>query len=255
MQYYAPRMKSYRSFPKNDNSLSQVARFRLEKIKPFKLLQSEGVSVETALTVIQVKRATFYRWYSAFNKLGPRGLEPQSKRPKTIRKSQWSRALEQHILALRRQFPLWGKKTLTTLLRRDYGHRISESTVGRILTKLVRLNKIKPVCFYYGKLKPKKKRVFNKHARRLVKGMKSASPGELIQVDHMSVKVGPGFNVKHFEAICPTTKIVIAEAYRSAGSINAKRFLEKLINALPLKIKSIQVDGGSEFMKEFENAC
>ena len=97
--------------------------------------------------------------------------------------------------------------------------------------------------------------MFNKHARRLVKGMKSASPGELIQVDHMSVKVGPGFNVKHFEAICPTTKIVIAEAYQSAGSINAKRFLEKLINALPFKIKSIQVDGGSEFMKEFENAC
>ena len=85
--------------------------------------------------------------------------------------------------------------------------------------------------------------------------MKSASPGELIQVDHMSVKVGPGFNAKHFEAICPTAKIVIAEAYQSAGSINAKRFLEKLINALPFKIKSIQVDGGSEFMKEFENAC
>ena len=48
---------------------------------------------------------------------------------------------------------------------------------------------------------------------------------------------------------------MIAEAYRSAGSINARRFLEKLINALPFKIKSIQVDGGSQFMKEFENAC
>ena len=52
MQQYSLRMKSYRSFPKNDNSLSQVARFRQEKIKAFKLLQSEGVSVETALTVV-----------------------------------------------------------------------------------------------------------------------------------------------------------------------------------------------------------
>ena len=61
MQQYSLRMKSYRSFPKNDNSLSQVARFGLEKIKAFKLLQSERVSIETALTLLQVKRATFYR--------------------------------------------------------------------------------------------------------------------------------------------------------------------------------------------------
>ena len=40
MQQYSLRMKSYRSFPKNDNSLSQVARFRQEKIKAFKALRS-----------------------------------------------------------------------------------------------------------------------------------------------------------------------------------------------------------------------
>ena len=37
---------------------------------------------------------------------------------------------------------MWGKKTLTTLLQRDYDHDVSESTVGRILTKLIIPNKL-----------------------------------------------------------------------------------------------------------------
>ena len=35
----------------------------------------------------------------------------------------------------------------------------------------------------------------------------------------------------------------------------AKRFLKKLIDEVPFKVKSIQVDGGSEFMGDFEQEC
>jgi len=255
MQQYSLRIKSYRNFPKNDNPLSEIAKYRLDKIQIFEMLMSEGVSVSIALMAIKVKKPTLYRWRAALKDNGPRGLEPDSKRPKNLRRPKWSKALEQQILALRRKFPMWGKKTLTTLLQRDYDHDVSESTVGRILTKLIKLNKIRPVSFYYGHAKAKRCRVFNKHAKRLIKGMKAKAPGELIQIDHMSVSVSAGFNVKHFEAVCPITKIVIAEAYGAAGSLNAKRFLEFLIKKLPFPIKSIQVDGGSEFMKNFEDAC
>lgn len=255
MQQYSLRIKSYRTFPKNDNFLSDVAKYRWDKIKTFEMLRNEGVSVEVALAAIKVKKATLYRWRAALHEHGPRGLEPGSRRPKQLRKSHWSKALEQQVLALRRQFPMWGKKTLTTLLKRDYGQDVSESTVGRILTHLIRLDKVKPVRFYYGHAKAKRCRLFNKHAKRLLKGMKAKAPGELIQIDHMSVSVAPGFNIKHFEAVCPVTKIVIAEAYTSAGSLSAKRFLELLIKKIPFPIKSIQVDGGSEFMKDFESAC
>ena len=44
-----------------------------------------------------------------------------------------------------------------------------------------------------------KKLVFNKLARRLAKGMKSVFSNALIQVDHMSVKGSPNFNIKHFK--------------------------------------------------------
>ena len=71
--------------------------------------------------------------------------------------------------------------------------------------------------------------------------MKAKAPGELIQIDDMSVSVSAGFNVKNFETVCPITKIVITEAYAAAVSLNAKRFLDALNKKLPLPIKSIQM--------------
>lgn len=44
-------------------------------------------------------------------------------------------------------------------------------------------------------------------------------------------------------------------AYSTATARNAKRFLNGLIKDLPFPLISIQVDGGSEFMAEFEDAC
>ncbi len=51
------------------------------------------------------------------------------------------------------------------------------------------------------------------------------------------------------------SKTVIAQIYSRARSSDAKKFLHHLIDEAPYKIQSIQVDEGSEFMLEFENAC
>ena len=40
-----------------------------------------------------------------------------------------------------------------------------------------------------------------------------------------------------------------------ATAASAKRFLDRLIEQAPFPIKAIQVDGGSEFMADFEQAC
>lgn len=45
------------------------------------------------------------------------------------------------------------------------------------------------------------------------------------------------------------------EAYRSATAGNARKFLDTLLTRAPFPVKGIQVDGGSEFMAEFEEAC
>ncbi|MXZ38881.1 MAG: transposase family protein [Holophagales bacterium] len=40
-----------------------------------------------------------------------------------------------------------------------------------------------------------------------------------------------------------------------ATAASAKRFLDRLIEQAPFEVRAIQVDGGSESMADFENAC
>ena len=85
--------------------------------------------------------------------------------------------------------------------------------------------------------------------------MKARQPGELMQVDPMSVSFTEGFALKEFKATCPVTGTTIMRTYSSASSRNARRFLDDLIAQLPDALVSVQVDGGSEFRDEFESAC
>ena len=146
-------------------------------------------------------------------------------------------------------------KVIWKVLSRDQGFSLGISTVGRILKKLVKLNRIKPVSFYYGRVKPKRQRQFTQHAKRWQYGMKAKRPGELVQVDHMSVGFTEGFQLKEFKATCPITGMTIMRTYSRATSRNAKAFLAYLAKQLPFGLASIQVDGGSEFRDEFEQAC
>ena len=255
MQQKSLRIKSYRTWKVNEIEVSDIARERFKKLELFWKLRDEKCSESTALSAIDCGRATMYRWQRAYKERGIVGLNPQSTAPIKRRTSTWSKALEQQVLHLRRKHPLWGKKTLATILNRDQNLGVSISMVGRILKKLAKLGKIRPVSFYYGKVRPKKPRVFKGHAERWKKGSKSTKPGELLQIDHMTVNVGPGFTIKHFEATCPVTKVTIARAYSNASSKTAAKFLKHVIDNLPFEIISIQVDGGSEFRKDFEQAC
>ena len=77
------------------------------------------------------------------------------------------------MLHLRKRYPLWGKRKLWRVLVRERGWTLSESTVGRIVARLVRLGRVKPVSFYYGQVKPKRRRQFTHHAKRWRYGMKA----------------------------------------------------------------------------------
>ena len=100
-----------------------------------------------------------------------------------------------------------------------------------------------------------KRRLFdNSWAQRLPKGMQSEKQGILVQIDHMTCRVGDK-TIKHFNAWDRKTKINVAEVYSRATSACAAKFLDKVIEEYPFKIESVQVDGGSEFMKDFEQAC
>jgi IS30 family transposase len=103
--------------------------------------------------------------------------------------------------------------------------------------------------------------------------------GEMIQIDHRTITKN-NVVLKQFTAIDPTTRYIVSEVYSNATSFTAMKFLiEKVLNingdnnnsnsnsnsnnnsnnnnntGFPFKVKSIQTDGGSEFMKYFEDGC
>ena len=75
-----------------------------------------------------------------------------------------------------------------------------------------------------------------------------------MQIDHMSY-ARDGDTIKEFRAVCPVTKFMAMRVCARATAGNARRFLLDLLDTLPFPLRSKQVDGGSEFMADFESAC
>lgn len=249
------------SLPKNIYKLYQYARsqecldaYRLryeDFVKKYQLLKDEGNDNKTCYALSGISRATFYRYKKILDDL-KLGIHPPSKKPKHLRKREWGEAEIQLVLKIRRENPTYGKSKITTIIKRDSEKIISESTVGRILSYIKNkgwLTKSLSAIRY------KKKRPFDGHARRAeFKPYKDMILGERVQIDHMTVTKN-GITVKHFQSWERKSKHIHACVYSNATALSAKKFLMDLIQKAPYKILSIQVDGGSEFRAEFEDAC
>ena len=61
-------------------------------------------------------------------------------------------------------------------------------------------------------------------------------------------------SAKTLYGVCPVTKVVVSEVYGVASSHTASKFLRKMKKEMPY-IKSVQVDGGSEFRGKFEETA
>ena len=221
-----------------------------KQVKQWKRLKTEGVSDKTCHEIVGISKATYYRYKARLAELS-KGILPPSKRPKALRKPLWGESEMQRVLSLRRENPTYGKAKIAVILKRDFGIQISESTVGRILKCLMEKGLILKSL---SAPRQKRKRNFQKHAKPWKYGSTSSKPGQMVQIDHMSVTVNQ-ITVKHFQAWDPKSKYIKANVYSNATSSTAKRFLLELIQRAPFKISSIQVDGGSEFMLHFEEAC
>lgn len=219
-------------------------------VRNWQKLKSENVSTQTCQDLIGISRATYYRYRLKLEELA-KGILPPSKKPRTFRKPLWGESEKQLVLRLRRENPTYGKAKIAVILRRDHGAILSESTVGRILKHLMLKGLIQKSL---SAPRQRRRRQFNKHAQAWRYGTTITKPGQMVQIDHMTISKNCFF-AKHFQAWDPTSKFIHAGLYTNAKSLTAKKFLQELIRKVPFKIDSIQVDGGSEFMKDFEEAC
>ena len=178
MQVQSLRIPSYRSLKVDDTTPAEAVK-RRRQLETYRDLRAEGCCEKTALRTIGWSRATYFRWAARYRKRGPHGLAALSRRPQRTRPRQWTPAHQRQVWTLRRHYPFMGKRPLRVLLARQ-GIHLSESTVGRILAKGVRLGRIRPCAFCRGRVKLKKRRSFHPgHAQRWRYGTRATQPGQL----------------------------------------------------------------------------
>lgn len=169
-----------------------------------------------------------------------------------MRGRQWTPAQAEAVRGAREAHPRWGKAKLAVILARE-GVGLSASTVGRILTLL----KARRVL-----VEPKRVRA-HPHARhprpyatRRPKGAPvAATPGDLVQLDTVQLRLLPGVVRYQFTAIDVVSRYSVVGVHTLATAATATAFLATLIARFPFPVRTIQVDGGSEWMAGFETAC
>jgi transposase InsO family protein len=238
------------------NSISNVRVIELSedaqnKLKILRWHAAHGSNVSKTARHFTRSRTSVTSWIKRFERYGPAGLETGSRRPKNVRKPSWSPQFEAAVLELRR-LTGWGKDKLVVLLRQD-GWDCSTSMVGRVIKKLKTTGRLieapgrdpwlprRPFQRPYGVRKPKE--------------YVPDSPGAIVQVDTAHVVLFNGFRFKHFTACDVFSRWQVLEVHDRATAHAAAGFLDTIVRRMPFPVRAIQVDGGSEFMAEFEDAC
>ena len=229
--------------------LSREARVRLGWMDFYRQSQNAALTCRH----FGITRQTFYRWHRRYDPMDLTSLEAGSHRPRRCRRPTWSFLLEEKVLTLRWQFPRWGKDKLVVLLARE-GRRVSTSMVGRILTHLKRQGRLveAPRTGVKGSRRRLRARPY---AVRKPKQYAVFAPGDLVQVDSMDVRPLPGVVFKQFTARDLISRWDVLQAHPRATALSATQFLDTLAHRMPFPIRALQVDGGSEFAAEFEQAC
>jgi transposase InsO family protein len=233
---------------RNLPDLSATARRRL---KWFDWHAAHGENVCKTCRHFSIGRQTFYRWWKRYNPKDLSSLEDRTSRPRRYRQRTWTEAEILAVRQLRERYPFWGKMKLVVLLVRQ-GLTLSASRVGRILTYLKRTRQLKePLRRTSARRRPWKRQ----YATRKPKSYVALAPGDIVQLDTMDVRPEPGVVLKQFTTVDVVSRWSVPTIASNATAVLASRALEELIDRTPFPIKAIQVDGGSEFMGEFEDTC
>ena len=215
----------------------------------------EGHGKRVSLTArhFGLSRSTVYEWLQRYERAGVRGLENRSHRPRNVRQPTWSKDLEQAVLKLREEHPRWGKDKLVVLLGQQ-GLSVSVSMVGRILTRLKRDGRLLPADLRDPWMGGRSQ--IRPYATRKPKDYVPRAPGDLVEIDSADVRLDTaGHWYKHFSARDVVSRWDVLGVYGRATAVTARDFLNAVIERMPYPVRAIQVDGGSEFKAEFEEAC
>lgn len=248
MQIRSGKIPKARRLARLEPELSREAQLRLSWVSHY---LRQGRRAAFTCRHFGISRQTFYRWWRRYDPHNLSTLEGRSHRPRRLRQPTWAPKMVDRVLALRHQFPRWGKDKLVVLLHQE-GFWVSTSMVGRILGALKSKGLIREPLRSGSRRRWLRPRPY---AVRKPKEYQAIRPGDLVQVDTLDVRPLPGLVWKHFTGRDVVSRWDVLQAHTRATAATATEFLDSLQQRMPFPIRAVQVDGGSEFAAEFEQAC
>lgn len=223
--------------------LSKEALCRLEWIVFYYTKANQNTGL--ACRHFGISRSVFYKWLRCFNEVNLRSLETKSRKPKTVRSRAAVPLKDGRVIALRKQYPYYGKKKLAVLYRRQYKEEITDWYIQRV---------IEQYRLYFKKRKKhyvQRKKVTVK--KKITDCIRKPVTGFLIHLDTIVLHL---HGVKRYiiTGLDEHSKIAYARMYTSHGSNAAKDFFQRLHYLLEEKVENVHTDNGSEFHKHFDSA-
>lgn len=246
-----PRLGLIRNAPK----LSKAAKQRLRWIEFYETHQHNA---RLTCRHFGICPDVFYRWKRRYKPGHLVSLEDNTsnRRPKSVRSPETDPLVVARIKSLREKYPRWGKKKLLILLKRE-GLVTSEATVGRTLNRLRAKGQLNEPPVVTARLAGKKRRNLSRrpHAVRRDWSYIPKLTGDLVQVDTLHITQLQGGKRYQFTASDYVSKYAARLVSSRSNSTSAARAIDAIIERMPVKPTTIQVDGGSEFMAVFEKVC
>jgi len=230
----------------------EVSKQAKQRLKWVDYYMSHGNNARLTCRHFDISPQTFYRWKRRYNPKDLKSLEDRSRRPRHVRQPTAPSHLIEAVLGKRKEHPRWGKEKIAKLLNDD-GWQVSVSMVGRIIKRLKDRGLLKEPI--WNSVSVRKRQQQRPYATRKPREYQAKEPGDIVQLDTMDVRPLPGMIIKHFTARDVISRWDVLEAHTRVSSAVAKEFVHTLLARMPFPIKSIQVDGGSEFMADFEMEC
>lgn len=258
---YGVSMKTYGSVIPNLASIKYtrtLSKDAKQRLKWLDFYASHGRNARLTCRHFGISPDVFYRWKRRYRPGYLLTLEDDTanRRPKSVRQPQTSAQIVQRIKQLREQYPRWGKKKLHILLV-DEGLVISQATVGRTLTRLRVAGRLAEPAVVTARLAGKKRRSTTNrpYAKRRDWDYIPRQPGDLIQVDTLHIRTESEQHRYQFTAQDYISKFTVRSVATRVNPSSAASVLNAMEDRLPVLVKAIQVDGGSEFMATFEILC
>lgn len=237
-----PGAVSVANWASRAGNLTPRAKYRLKVID---WLRKRDENISLTARHFDLDRETVRIWRKRFEKAGLAGLNDKSKRPKNPRKPTTPWETTNEIVKTRKQYPAWSKYKIQAMMERK-GISVSASTIGRILKRKNLIDK---------RISRRKRKAATNPRKRFPRGLRVSSPGDMVQIDTKHESILGGRRIYQFTAIDVLTKRRVLKYYSSASSRNGADFLNYCLNRFAFKIKAIQTDNGSEFLKEFDSLC